>query len=130
MAVDVLSAVRWLRGTGVTSVAVIGGSAGGGAAAQASVDAVSGEIDRIVLLAPMSIDAPERMKGRKLFVASRDDLGPDDKPRLPIIQDQYTRARDPKQFVILDGADHGQRIFAGPQGDRLMREILRFLSER
>jgi len=126
MAVDVLAAVRHLRREGTPSVAVIGGSAGGGAAAQASIDA-PGEIDRLVLLAPMAISAPERMGARKLFVTSRDDLGPGDRPRLPGIRDQYERAPGPKQLVILDGSAHGQRLFASPQRARLMREILRFL---
>jgi pimeloyl-ACP methyl ester carboxylesterase len=129
MAVDVLAAVRHLRQAGATVVSVVGGSAGGGAAAQASVDAAPGEIDRLVLLAPMSIAAPERMTGRKLFITSRGDLGSDDKPRLPGIRDQYRKAPGPKRLVILDGSAHGQRIFQTAQGARLLRELLRFLSE-
>jgi hypothetical protein len=31
-------------------------------------------------------------------------------------------------LVILDGSAHAQFIFATDQGERLMREILRFLS--
>src|SRR5215510_7185652 len=60
MAVDVLAAVRYLRGRGAMTVSVIGGSAGGGAVAQASVDAAPGEIDQIILLAPMTIKAPQK----------------------------------------------------------------------
>jgi pimeloyl-ACP methyl ester carboxylesterase len=130
MAVDVLSAVRYLRSTGATSVAVIAGSAGGGAAARAAVDAAPGEIERLVLLAPMAIDAPEKMKGRKLFITSRDDPGSDGKPRLPGILDQYEKAPEPKELVILEGSAHAQRILDTAQADRLMREILRFLEAR
>ncbi len=128
MAVDVLAAVRYLRGQGARTIAVIGGSAGGGAAAQASVEAAAGEIDRLVLLAPMSIDTPERIKGRKLFITSREDRSGAGL-RLPAIQDQYERAPEPKRLVVLEGSAHGQRMFDAPEGDRLIREILRYLAE-
>jgi acetyl esterase/lipase len=129
MAVDVLAAVRYLRESGATTVSLVGGSAGGGAVAQASVDAKPGEVDRIVLLAPMQIPAPERMKGRKLFITTRDDRN-DDGPRLPGIREQYERAPGPKDLVILEGSAHGQLIFDTPGGERLTREILGFLSQR
>ncbi len=125
---DVLAAVRYLRKTGAKTVSIVGGSMGGGAAADASVEAEPGEIDRLVLLAGGTAQ-PEKLKGRKLFIVSRDDLGPGDKPRLPKIREQYERAPDPKELVILDGSAHAQFIFATDQGERLMREILRFLSE-
>jgi dienelactone hydrolase len=125
---DVLGAVRYLRKTGAKSVSVVGGSFGGDAAAQASVEAEPGEIDRVVLLATGGIDKPEQMKGRKLFITCRDDLGPGDKPRLPKIRDQHERAPGPKELVILECSAHAQFIFETDQGDRLMREILRFLS--
>ena len=126
MAADVLAAVRYLRGRGAMTVSVIGGSAGGGAVAQASVDAAPGEIDRIVLLAPMTIEAPQKMKGRKLFITARDDRSGDGL-RLPGIRDQYDKTPGPKQFVVLEGAAHAQRIFETPDGDRVLRNILRFL---
>lgn len=126
---DVLAAVRHLRKAGANSVSVVGASFGGGAAAEASVDAELGEIDRLVLLAHSPIEMPEQMKGRKLFILTRDDSSGDNKiPRLPRIRDQYERAPDPKELVILEGSAHAQFIFETEQGERLMREILRFLS--
>jgi hypothetical protein len=68
------------------------------------------------------------MKGRKLFVMSRDDAIGDNKPRLPRIREQYERAADPKELVFLEGSAHAQFIFTTDQGERLMREILRFIS--
>jgi len=126
---DVLAAVRYLRQNGAQTVSVIGGSMGGGAAADASVEAEPGEIDRLVLLGSTGGGKPEKLKGRKLFITSRDDLGPGDKPRLPKIRADYEKASDPKELVILDGSAHAQFIFGTDQGERLMREILRFLSE-
>lgn len=128
LAVDVLAAVRYLRAGGAKTVSVVGGSLGGGAAAQATVVANDGEIDRVVLLAHMLIAAPERMKGRKLFIVSRDDVGSGDRPRLPGIRGQYDKAPGPKELVILEGSAHAQFIFGTSEGERLMREILRFLS--
>lgn len=74
IAAAVLAAVRYLHGTGVKTVSVVGASFGGWAAAQAAVEAKPGEIDRLVLLAASAIDDPERMQGRKLFITTRDDF--------------------------------------------------------
>lgn len=127
LAKDVLAAVRYLRTAGAKTVFVVGASLGGGGAAQASVEA-PGEIDRVVLLAHMPIAAPERIRGRKLFIIARDDVGSGDKPRLPDIRDQFARAAEPKELVVLDGSAHAQFIFATPEGARLMREIRRFVT--
>ncbi|ANB18209.1 alpha/beta hydrolase [Dokdonella koreensis] len=126
---DVLAAIRYLRATGASTVSVVGASFGGGAAAEASVEAEPGEIDRLVLLAHAAIEKPERMKGRKLFIVSRDDFSGDAKiPRLPAIRDQYDRAPGPKALVVLEGSAHAQALFETDQGERLMREILAFLT--
>jgi pimeloyl-ACP methyl ester carboxylesterase len=128
---DVLAAVRYLRQNGAKTVSVVGASFGGGAAAKASIEAKPGEIDRLVLLAHSPIDKPELIKGRKLFILARDDFSGDDKiPRLLRIRDQYERAPAPKELIILDGSAHAQFIFETEQGDRLMREILRFITAR
>jgi len=125
---DVLAAVRFLRKTGCTTVSVVGGSMGGGAAAYASIVAERGEIDRLVLIAASTDGPPEKIKGRKLFITARDDTTASGKPRLGRIREQYERAPEPKELVILDGSAHAQLIFQTAQGEQLMREILRFLS--
>jgi pimeloyl-ACP methyl ester carboxylesterase len=124
---DVLAAVRYLRKTGAKSVAVVGASMGGDYAAEAA-EAEPEAIDRLVLLAAGAYTPLVRMRGRKLFIMSRDDIIGNKKPRLPKIREQYEKAAGPKEFVILDGSAHAQRIFATDQGERLMREILRFIS--
>ena len=126
---DVLAAVRYLHETGTATVSVVGASFGGWAAAQAAVAAPPGEIDRIVLLAAGGIEEPERMTGRKLFITARDDFRGEGELRLPGILEQYERARDPKELVILAGSAHAQFLFETEQGERLMDEILRFLRE-
>ena len=125
---DVLAAVRYLRRAGAKTVSVIGASFGGEAAADASIDAEPGEIDRLVLLAAWTDRSPQKMKGRKLFIVARDDAN-DDGLRLPKIRANYEEATGPKELVILDGSAHAQFLFATDQGERLMREIVRFLSE-
>lgn len=126
---DVLAAVRYLRETGAKTVSVVGASFGGGAAAEAAVEAGPGEIDRLVLLAHSSIKQPERMKGRKFFITTRGDFSGNGVLRLPRIRVQYERAPEPKELLILEGVAHAQHIFATDQGERLMQEIQRFLSE-
>lgn len=125
LAVDVLAAVKYLREHGARSVFAIGGSLGGGAAAQAAVSS-PGAIERLVLLAHMPIDAPEKIGGRKLFVVSRDDASGSG-PRLPEIRRQFERATEPKELLVLDGSAHAQFLFETEQGDRLLLEIVRFL---
>lgn len=71
----------------------------------------------------------ERLTGRKLFILTREDFSGGGVLRLPEIRKQYERAPDPKEIVILEGSAHAQFIFETDQGERLMREILRFLSE-
>lgn len=125
---DVLAAVAYLRKTGAKSVYVVGGSMGGDYAAEAA-EAEPAAIDRIVMLASGG-DAPLiKMKGPKLFIICRDDVEGDAKiPRLPEIRVQYEKASGPKELVVLEGSAHAQWIFRTDQGERLMREILRFLS--
>lgn len=125
---DVLAAVRYLRDSGSETVSVVGASFGGWAAARASVEAGGNELDRLILLAASPIEHPERMKGRKLFITARDDFIGNGVPRLPQIREQFEKASEPKELVILDGAAHAQYIFETEQGERLMQEILRFLS--
>ena len=126
---DVLAAVRYLRQTGATTVSIVGASMGGAAAAAASVEADLGEIDRLVLLGSEAGSSPETLKGRTLFITARDDTTARGTPRLVRIRQHYERAPDPKELVILEGSAHAQFIFRTEQSERLMREILRFLSE-
>jgi len=125
---DVLAAVRYLHNAGVKSVSVVGASMGGDAAGDAAVQANAGDIDRIVFLGAEGGDAPERLKGRKLFIVTRDDQSGDG-PRLPGISESYRKAPEPKKLVILDGSAHAQFIFETNQGSRLMQIIQQFLSE-
>jgi dienelactone hydrolase len=127
LARDIVPAVRHLKRTGAKTVSIVGGSLGGGAAARATIDA-PGEIDRVVLLAHMLIDTPEKIGGRKLFIIAKDDRGGNDQPRLPGIRAQYDRAPDPKELLIVDGAAHAQAMFDSAEGPRIMREIVRFLA--
>jgi pimeloyl-ACP methyl ester carboxylesterase len=125
---DVLAAVRYMHKTGAKSVSVVGASFGGGAAADASILSKPGEIDRLVLLAGWTDNPPEKIKGRKLFIVARDDSDGGGDLRLPHIRANYDKALDPKELIILDGSAHAQFLFATDQGDRLMREIVRFLT--
>jgi len=125
---DVLAAVRYLHNTAAKSVSVVGASMGGDAAGDAAAESNPGEIDRIVFLGSEGGDSPERLKGRKLFIVTRDDRSGDG-PRLPGITEHYRKAPDPKKLVVLEGSAHAQFIFDTDQGPRLLQELLRFLSE-
>jgi pimeloyl-ACP methyl ester carboxylesterase len=124
---DVLAAVRYLRKTGATSVSVVGGSMGGSAAGDASIASRPGEIDRIVMLGAAPDGPADQLKSASLFIVARDDTSGDGL-RLPGIQAQYEKAPQPKELIVLDGSAHAQYLFQTDQADRVMREILRFLS--
>jgi pimeloyl-ACP methyl ester carboxylesterase len=126
---DVLAAVRYLRENGAKSVSVVGGSMGGGAAADASIASHPGKIDRLVLIGASPNGPAEQLKSPILFIVARDDAN-DDGPRLPRIREQYEKAPQPKELIILDGSAHAQFLFQTNQAERVMREILRFLSAK
>jgi pimeloyl-ACP methyl ester carboxylesterase len=126
---DVLAAVRYLRKTGAKTVSVVGGSMGGGAAGDASIASQPGEIDRLVLLGAAPNGPADKLTSSSLFIVARDDSSGDG-PRLPGIQEQYEKAPEPKELIILEGSAHAQYLFQTDQGERVMREILRFLSAK
>ena len=131
---DVIAAVRWLHAQGVTSVSVVGGSMGGGAAGKAATEVKPGEIDKLVLLSPMPINHPEQLKAITscsvskryfssiLYIASRDE------GLAPSVREQYAQAPQPKQLVLLDGRAHAQNIFATAQAQHLSDTIVQFLT--
>jgi dienelactone hydrolase len=119
---DVIAAVRWLHAQGVQSVSVVGGSMGGGAAAQAATEVAPGEIDKLVLLSPVPISHPERLNAASiLYIASHDEGMASD------VQRQYARAPQPKRLILLDGSAHAQHIFNTDQAQRLTDAIVQFL---
>jgi pimeloyl-ACP methyl ester carboxylesterase len=126
---DVLGAVRYLRETGATSIALVGASFGGWAAAEAVRAAEPGEIDRVVLLAHAPVDRPEELTARKLFLVARGDTSGAGVSRLAATRNQFHRAPEPKELIVLEGAAHAQFLFETDEADRLLREILRFLSD-
>jgi pimeloyl-ACP methyl ester carboxylesterase len=124
---DVLAAVRYLRETGAKSVSIVGGSMGAGAAGDASIASRPGQIDRLVFLGGSPNGPAEKLKSASLFIVARDDSNGDG-PRLPRIQEQYKKAPEPKALIILEGSAHAQYLFQTDQAERIMREILKFLS--
>lgn len=124
---DVLAAIDYLRRSGAITVSIVGASMGGDYAAEAA-EANPDKIERLVLLAAGAYTPLVKSKARKLFIMSRDDVIGDNMPRLPEIRRQFERASGPKEFVVLEGSAHAQFIFATTQRDRLLREIVRFLS--
>lgn len=126
---DVLAAVRYLRQSGAKSVSVVGGSMGGAAAGDASIYSRPGEIDRLVFLGSAPNEPAEKLKSASLFIVARDDAN-EDGLRLPGIRKQYEKAPEPKQLIILEGSAHAQFLFQTDQAERVMNEILRFLSAK
>jgi pimeloyl-ACP methyl ester carboxylesterase len=127
MYLDVLAAVRYLRENGAKTVAVMGGSFGGAAAADASSASQPGEINRLILLAAEGNGPAEKIKSPLLEIVARDDAS-EDGPRLPRIRAWFDKAPQPKELIVLEGSAHAQFLFQTEQADRVMKEVLRFLS--
>lgn len=127
MRLDVLAAVGYLRKNGAKAVAVMGGSFGGSAAADASAASQPGEINGLILLAAEPSVPAERIKAPLLLIVARDDANSDG-PRLPRIRAWFEKAPQPKELLVLDGSAHAQFLFQTDQADRVMKELLRFLS--
>ena len=124
---DVLAAVRYLHANGAKTVSIVGGSLGGGAAGDASIASAPGEIDRLVFLGSSPNGPADKLKSPSLFIVARDDASGDG-PRLPGIRAQFEKAPQPKKLILLEGSAHAQYLFQTPQAERVMREILQFLS--
>ena len=122
MYLDILAAAAYLREHGAKSVAVIGASMGGGASANAAVKGKPGSIDRLILLAPVPIEHPEMINVPKLYASAQGD------PITIQVKEQYAKAPEPKEMLLLDGSAHAQFLFTTDQNERLMKAILRFLS--
>jgi len=121
---DVTGAVNFLKSMGIKKISLIGGSMGGGAVAKAASEARDGDLHRIILLSPVPVDNPEKIKAdRLLYIASRDER------MMPAIREQYNRAPQPKDLELLDGNAHAQHIFKTDQAQILTGLIIKFLSD-
>jgi len=125
-ATDVMAAAAYLRTLGMKTVFAIGGSMGGDAVGEAEERSPTGIFDKMIFLGSEGGDAPEKLRGCKLFIVARDDSNGSG-PRLPGISKHYEEAPQPKKLVVLDGSAHAQYLFDTDQGPRLMNEILQFL---
>jgi pimeloyl-ACP methyl ester carboxylesterase len=130
MRLDVLAAVDYLRKKGTRSVAVVGASFGGSAAVDACISSPVGTIQRVILLAAEPDGPAQKLRVPLLFIVARNDAsGGGSSPRLARIRAWFEKAPEPKQLIVLDGSAHAQFLFQSDQGERVMQEILWFLSQ-
>jgi predicted alpha/beta hydrolase len=125
-AIDVQAAARYLHGIGAKSISAIGASLGGDAVGEAEARSQAGIFDKMIFLGSEGGDAPQKLKGRKLFIVAREDSNGSG-PRLPGISKHCDRAPEPKRLIVLNGSAHAQFLFDTGEGPQLMREILKFL---
>ncbi len=120
---DLLAALDFLTENGAERVSLLGGSMGGGAAAQAAVDSKSVSIAKLVLLAHVPVNTPKKLKGDKLFIVSEGDRF------AKSTREQFEKAPIPKRLEILPGDAHAQHIFKTDQAERLEKLIVEFLTD-
>ena len=83
----------------------------------------------MILLAAEPNGSAEKIKSPLLLIVARDDAN-DGGPRLPRIRAWFDKAPQPKELIVLDGSAHAQFLFQTGQGDRVMKEVLRFLTAK
>lgn len=127
---DVLAAVRYLKKNGAKTVSLVGGSLGGGAAADAVAKAKPGEISRLVTLGGLSGNLPtENINVPLLVITTRNDANADGL-RLPNIQAAFDKVPvKNKELVILEGTAHAQFMFDTDLSEKIMKLIVDFLSK-
>lgn len=126
---DVLAAVRYLRGNGATSVSLLGGSLGGGAAGDAVAHAKPGEISRLATLAGFwSHQRGDKINVPLLVIVTREDTNSEGL-RLPGIEREFAKVPAKKELVILEGSAHAQFMFDTEHSATIMKKIIKFLSE-
>jgi alpha-beta hydrolase superfamily lysophospholipase len=92
-----------------------------------SIASRPGEINKLVLLAAQGNGPAERIKAPLLVIVAKDDAN-DEELRLPHIRAWFDKAPEPKKLIVLDASAHAQFLFQTNQADRVMKEVLRFLS--
>jgi pimeloyl-ACP methyl ester carboxylesterase len=128
MRLDVIAAVNYLRNKGTRDVAVVGASFGGSAAVDACIASQRGQIQRLILLASEPSGPADKIKVPILLIVARNDTSGSGL-RLPRIRAWFEKVPEPKKLILLDGSAHAQFLFQTDQGERVMREILSFVSK-
>jgi pimeloyl-ACP methyl ester carboxylesterase len=119
---DVIGAVRYLRSEGATRISLVGGSIGGSAVSTAASLRGVGDLARIVLLSPVTIDRPQQIRGSKLVVVSQEE-----RRLVRRLLPLFARLREPKTWKEFPGSAHGQRLFDTEHGEELTELISAFL---
>ena len=121
---DVVAAMSYAKKNGATQISLVGASMGGGVAAQAAVVVGEGEIDRLILMAPVAIPKPDEMHANRiLYISAEGD------PSVDRTRAQYERAPQPKSLEILPGDAHAQHIFKTDQADALVELVVAALTD-
>lgn len=123
-AADVAAACAALRERHATSVSIVGASMGAIAAAKAVSEAMAGEIDRLVLMAPRTMARPEALRGGEVhFMVSRDEACFED------VAGFHAAAPEPKELHVFPGEAHAQFLFASDHAADVSALLHRILAD-
>ncbi len=118
---DVLAAIDYLKRQGHHPIAVLGASMGGAAAGEAAIEALTGDIQKLILLSPAPFSGIERLKTELLLIASEKEA------MISTIKTLYKKAPEPKKIVLLKGRVHAQHIFKTDEKEHLLQAIIGFV---
>ena len=118
---DVLGAVDFMKKNGAKEISVIGGSMGAAAALRAAILSKEGYIQKLVLLSPPTVEGVEKAKGKKLFIASKDEA------LVSEVKKMFIKASGTKELKLINGSAHAQHIFNTEHKKELEDVIIKFL---
>ncbi len=122
---DLAAAKSYLRGHGVTEIALVGASLGGHAVLASSLERDNECLVSISApVAPVSDELSRRIHGRKLFVCAKNDRG----GALEHTLATFEVTPDPKMLVVFGGDKHSRGMFDQPYADEMFAVILDFVA--
>jgi len=119
---DILGAIDYFKEHQYGKINLIGGSMGASASIEASIHSNPGDINSLILLAPGNVNAPQRIKAKKvLYVVSKGEY------LVNTVKELYRKTPGEKSLEIINGNAHAQHIFKTPQANKLTKIIFDFL---
>lgn len=122
---DLRAAKAYLRGRGVTEIALVGCSMGGHAVIGSSLER---DAECVVSISAPVVAVPERISravwGRALYVCASDDGA----GATPHVLASFAALGEPKRLALFGGTEHSLGMFRAPYGDDALRTVVEFVA--
>jgi len=118
----VVRTVRHFQKSGVKKISLIGASRGADAVGNAAKQLPPGTLHRVIMLSAWDISGTDAITGEKMFAHSKNEKDSN------WMLEKFNKANEPKKLLVLEGRNHGLRIFEDEtEGKKLFEAIVSFL---